>query len=206
MKRNHYLQSLELNKLDELASFIVDENYSHHADGELPENYSTEVEEIHQEELQFFQDSQIFVARDYLGEIFGSIRVVKWNYEEELPIKKIFGICPSVLDDKEESRPIWHIGRFAIKKEYNNLNLFKKLMVHAIAPVCENKESISIAECDSKLLRVLRMLGIEAKSLAEPVDYLGSETIPISMSYEGLIGFYNKYKHLNSNLRLDSTE
>ena len=42
--------------------------------------------------------------------------------------------------------------------------------------------------------------------LGESVNYLGSETIPIAMTYDGIIDFYNKNKHLvdnNSNQTLE---
>jgi hypothetical protein len=91
---------------------------------------------------------------------------------------------------------IYHIGRFAIKKGVRDISLLKKLMVNAIAPICEHKDNIAFAECDSKLLRILNILGIKTDIIGESIEYLGSETIPIAMSYDGLIDFYVKNLHL----------
>ena len=51
------------------------------------------------------------------------------------------------------------------------------------------KNSIAFAECDSKLLRVMNLMGIKADVIGDSINYLGSETIPVSMNYEGLKGF-----------------
>jgi len=115
-----------------------------------------------------------------------------------LPIQKIFGINPLLAVQNSNFNNLFHIGRFAIKKDVRDIKLLKQLMVYAIAPVCEHEGNIAFAECDSKLLRILTMMGIKATRLGESVDYLGSETIPIAMSYDGLIDFYNKNKGLVS--------
>lgn len=69
-------------------------------------------------------------------------------------------------------------------------------MVCAIAPLCRKKRGLAFAECDSKLLRAMKLLGIKAKVLGKSINYLGSETIPISLDYEGLKDFYNQNKKL----------
>lgn len=74
--------------------------------------------------------------------------------------------------------------------------VFKTLMTFAISEVCKNENSIALAECDIKLLRILRLLGIEAKALADPIYYLGSETIPVLLSYKGLKRFLDKNYYL----------
>jgi hypothetical protein len=110
----------------------------------------------------------------------------------------MFGICPLLCTNGHSVNEIWHIGRFAIKKGLRDLNLLKKLMVAAIAPVCMHKDNFAFAECDAKLLRILTLIGITAKIVGQSIDYLGSETIPICMSYDGLIDFYNQNKELVS--------
>lgn len=203
--RNNFLQMLPSNEILNLAEFVVSENFKHHTENELPSNYRSDINSIYKEELRFFNDSQIYVSKNSHGAIEGAIRVLKWNYADVLPIEKIFGINPLHVVGMSPLKSIWHIGRFAIKKEASDLNLFKKLMVCAIAPICERENSVAFAECDSKLLRVLKALGIGATVVGESINYLGSETIPVCMTYEGLIGFYNKNKHLVSDeLRLDT--
>ena len=197
----NYLTKLEANQLFDLAKFIVKENFKHHSNDILPQNYENDIDAIYQEELKYYNNSETFVTKNYLGVIVGAIRVLKWNYLDTLPLQKIFGINPllTIATENNKINNIYHIGRFAIKKEVSDINLFKQLMVCAIAPVCAHKGNIAYAECDSKLLRVLSLLGIKTMVIGEPIIYLGSETIPIVMDYNGLIGFYNKNKILVAN-------
>ncbi|OED43731.1 hypothetical protein AB832_02410 [Flavobacteriaceae bacterium (ex Bugula neritina AB1)] len=195
---NNNLEKLAVDEISTLAEFVVTENFKHHSNNNLPINYKNDIISISEEEVKSFNNSDIFVVKDSLGKISGSIRVLKWNYQDELPIEKIFGINPIDITGHSPLKHIWHIGRFAIKKESKDITLFKRLMVCAIAPICTHENSVAFAECDSKLLRVLLALGIKATVIGEPIDYLGSETIPVCLPYEGLIDFYNKNKHLVS--------
>ncbi|WP_299677573.1 hypothetical protein [uncultured Tenacibaculum sp.] len=192
----NYLQKLEMHQIIELAEFIVHENYNHHSNEVLPENHKEDIDSIYYEELNYYTNSEIFVSKDIIGTINGAIRVLKWNFKDILPLQKIFGINPFLAVRKDHVNNIFHIGRFAIKKNVGDINLFKKLMVCAIAPICEHEDNIAFAECDSKLLRVLRLLGIKAEVIGKSINYLGSETIPVALPYEGLIDFYNKNKSL----------
>jgi hypothetical protein len=79
-------------------------------------------------------------------------------------------------------------------------------MVSAIAPICEQKKGIAFAECDSKLLRIMNLLGIKTKIIGNSINYLGSETIPISMNYNGLKDFYIKNKHLLLSQPIDEND
>ncbi len=206
MLTKNYLERLGQHQLSDLAEFIVSENFKHHTNHAAPEEYTKDVKSIYNEEVSFYNNSKIYVAKDYIGSIIGSIRVLQWNYMDLLPIQKIFGINPLLTIENLESNNIYHIGRFAIKKDVRDIKLLKQLMVYALAPVCQHKGNVAFAECDSKLLRILTLMGIKATILGESVDYLGSETIPIAMSYDGLIGFYNKNKGLVSEGALVSSE
>jgi hypothetical protein len=42
----------------------------------------------------------------------------------------------------------------------------------------------------------MNIMGIKTKVVGESINYLGSETIPVAMDYDGLIDFYNKHKAL----------
>ena len=197
LSRN-YLEQLSQHQLSDLSEFIVAENFGHHGGQVSAKEYRKDVKSIYNEEVRYFENSKIYVAKDYIGSIIGSIRVLQWNFIDLLPIQKIFGINPLLAMKNLDFNEIYHIGRFAIKKDVRDIKLLKKLMVYAIAPVCQHKGNVAFAECDSKLLRILTLMGIYATRLGESVDYLGSETIPIAMSYDGLIDFYNKNKHLMS--------
>lgn len=196
MKPKNYLKRLPKNEIYNLAEFVVKENVKHHSKTSLSKEDYIDILSINKEEKIFYKNSEIFVAKTNLNQIKGSIRVLRWNYRDKLPLEKIFGINPFEIVGHSPLKTIWHIGRFAIKKECKDINLFKRLMICAITPICKNKNSIAFAECDSKLLRVLRILGITACAIGESINYLGSETIPVCMTYENLIGFYNKNNHL----------
>lgn len=189
---NYY--SLKRQNLFNLSKFIVEENYNHHC----IKNYSfnKEVEEVYLEELKI-NNSKIFVSTDQNNSIVGSIRVSKWNKRDILPIQKLFNINIGNLSHNKKCN-VWHIGRFAIKKgiDKKGFNVFKTLMVCAINEVCQNENSFALAECDAKLLRVLKLFGIEAITLADSIDYLGSETIPILLTYSGLKKFLDQNSYL----------
>ncbi len=199
-----YLERLELNQLTELAKFVVEENFNHHCEEVSVDEIVNDTQAVYNEELNYFKDSEIFVAKDSSGNIQGSIRVIKWDYKEKLPIQKMFDIDPlSVLDYSEKLSSVWHIGRFATRRNIKDRTLFRRLMVCAIAPICEQKSGVVFAECDSKLLRIMTLLGIKAQVIGSSIDYLGSETIPVSMSYDGLKEFYYNNKYLVTSQDID---
>jgi len=204
IERN-YPTNLGKGQILDLAKFIVTENFKHHSNNVLPQDYEDDINAIHEEEIKYIDNSEIFVVKNDTDEITGAIRVLKWNYSDVLPIQKIFGINPLLAITNYNVNEIFHIGRFAIQKESKDVNLFKKLMVCAIAPVCAHKGNIAFAEIDSKLLRVLRLLGIKASVIGESIEYLGSETIPVAFTYDGLIDFFNKNKSLVSQEALASS-
>lgn len=193
----NYLGQLELSLLNDLATFVIEENLSHHCEpcGKIAQQ--KDVQNIYKEELRYLKNSNFYIAKDSSGKIQGSIRVTKWDYKTELPLQKIFKINPiDTLDRSHNVSSIWHIGRFATSKTSTDKSLFKRLMVHAVRLICREENSVAFAECDRKLLRVMNLLGIETRVIGKSLHYLGSETVPISMSSEGLSGFYHKNKYL----------
>lgn len=76
------------------------------------------------------------------------------------------------------------IGRYG-------LMLFKLLLLYAIYPICDRKNGIVFAECDSKLFWTLRLMGIQMHQLGEGINYLGSETFPIYSNYDDLSIFFS---------------
>lgn len=190
----HY-DNLDRKNLYRLAKFVVEENYSHH-EFIQPKQLKNEIDLVFSEE-QALQNSKIFIAADSKDEIIGSIRVLRWNFSDLLPIEKIFHISPLSLDTPCK---VFHIGRFAIKKgsDKSGFMVFKTLMALAINEVCRNENTFALAECDAKLLKILRLLDIEAKILAKSQYYLGSETIPVLLPYNGLKRFLEKNRILIS--------
>lgn len=202
----NYLEKLPKCHLFDLAEFVVTENFKHHSNNNLPKNYMEDVNSIYKEELRFYDNSEVFVTKDNTGSISGAIRVLKWNFIDVLPIQKIFDINPLLAIHKPNVNDIYHIGRFAVNKEVCDINLFKKLLTCVAKLVCNDSDNIAFAECDRKLLRILNLLGVKTITVGESVNYLGSETIPIAMTYDGIIGFYNRNKHLVDTIQNDTLE
>lgn len=197
MKGLNYYHYYSCNKsmLFDLAKFVVEENYKHH-DVYSIRSSKDEIQEIYEEESTF-DNSKIFVTKDYFDSVIGSIRVMKWNRSNILPIEKLFNVNLNEIIPNENCE-IWHIGRFAIKKgvDTKSFNVFKSLMAHAINEVCKTENSVAVAECDSKLLRILNLLGLETTILADPIFYLGSETIPVLFTRKSLRRFLEVNNHL----------
>lgn len=176
-----------------LAEFIIKENYSHHTKSHIFSEAKTKT--VYHEELYYKRNSIVYTLQDIKDEFIGTIRVLKWNFTDILPIQKIFSIHPFHVLNKNFEGEVWHIGRFAIRKNEGIIPL-KKLMTLAIQKVCENKGNIALAECDTKLLKILYLMGIEPKIIGHSKYYLGSETIPVLLEYDNLLEFYHKNRHL----------
>lgn len=194
---SYTISRMDVSELRELATFVVMQNYKHHQENSAKDVFA-EIEAVYQEELQQIATSTIYVVRDLNDEMIGSIRVFEWNKLMELPIQRIFGISPLLAIIAEPHSKFWHVGRFAVnsRKGISTLLLFKQLMMLAIDPIIRSGDSYMIAESDSKLLRVMNLLGIETHQLGPSVEYLASETIPIYASKKGLLPFYEKHLHL----------
>jgi len=181
-----------------LSRFVVAENFKHHTLGENRQDFQEEINSIYKEEMDNIKNSRIISLKNSSGKILGAIRTMKWDFINPLPIEKLFGINPLMTTEGKEVNEIWHVGRFAINKNVGGTRLLKKLMVSAIAPIVKHKGNMLFAEVDAKLLRVLNLMGIKSRIIGDSIDYLGSKTYPVSMSYNGLIKFYNENKHLIS--------
>lgn len=197
---NEYYGICKLDKgnLHELAEFVVKENFKHHVGDFSSESIKEEIHSVYQEELQYIDVSTIFVARNNVGKIIGSIRVFKWDRQKPLPLQKIFDINPLIVINPGADCSYWHIGRLAIDSFAGlpTITLFKQLMVYAVHPIVCEDESYMIAETDVKLLKVMNMLGIKTIQLGHSVNYLASKTIPICSSKNGLLLFYRRYRNL----------
>lgn len=182
--------------LYKIAEFVVKANYSHHTNNILPAKLKDEIDAVYQEELEYASSSQIFLVENNNGQMIGCIRVMKWNMINKLPVQKLFNINPlDCINNTKPTTTIWHIGRFAVDSctDVSSVSLFKQLMVYAITPICQETDSYMVAECDSKLLRVMGLLGIDTVRLGNGIHYLGSETIPVYSAKAGLIKFYEKF-------------
>lgn len=185
-------------RLRDVASFVVTENYNHHSSGSLPDTVIQEIEDIYNEELSYSKDSLCFIVRDKNGKMIGCIRVFRWDKQTPTPMQKIFRISPLEKVSDKPDTTFWHIGRFAIDSSagFSTVILFKQLMTLAVDPILQEEDSYMIAETDTHLLRVMNALGIETKQIGNPLIYLASETIPVCSSKKGLSSFYTKHQPL----------
>lgn len=172
-----------------LAEFVVLENKSHHK-ASIAKDYAyyQEVNEVLQEDLLLFDNSEFYVAV-YDEMIIGSVKVTFWDGKTLLPMEKLFGIKCRDLPFADQL--IWQVGRLAISKNNNTsgINLLKQLLTIAVHSICKYADSVMLAECDKKLLRILNLLGIRTETLAPGIQYLGSETIPIFSTHDWLSAF-----------------
>ncbi|RRC97875.1 hypothetical protein [Prevotella sp. OH937_COT-195] len=185
--------------LNEIANFIVRENYSHHLSSFTEEDINKDIESVLEEEEYLYDNkSYIYIARDSFGNMIGCIRSFHWDRHKTLPIEKIYGINPLNTIHQENKYSFWHIGRFAVAKEagISTLTLFKRLMALAVKLIVEDKYSYMIAEIDSKLLKVMKVLGFGSRQIGRSIDYLTSETVPVCSSKRGIKGFFSKYGEL----------
>ncbi|MDD6541515.1 MAG: hypothetical protein PUF32_04335 [Prevotella sp.] len=185
--------------LNEIASFVVRENYAHHTNSCSEATTVASVAEILEMERYLYDDkSRIFIARTLQGKMIGCIRSFHWDKIKELPIEKIYGINPLRVIHSENKYSYWHIGRFAISKDVDisTLTLFKRLMVLAVKPIVDDRFSYMIAEIDSRLLKVMTLLGFKTRQIGKSINYLASETVPVYSSKRGINGFYSRYGNL----------
>ena len=185
--------------LNEIANFVVRENYSHHMSSFTEEKVNEDIKSVFEEEKYLYDDkSHIYIARDSFGKMIGCIRSFHWDKHKILPIEKIYGINPLDVVHGETKYNYWHIGRFAVAKNsgISTLTLFKRLMALAVKPIVEDKYSYMIAEIDSKLLKVMKTLGFGTRQIGKSIDYLTSETVPVCSSKRGIKGFFSKYGEL----------
>ena len=180
--------------VDELIHFVINENHLHHREIVTAEQINSTRQLLCTEEKQYF-NSHIFVAMSN-NIICGSIRIFQKTATQILPIEKIFNI--NVEDLASAGTPIYHIGRFAVSKgaDKRGFHIFKTLIALALQVAQQGQGGIVFAECDVKLLRTIRLLGIEAEAIGSPIHYLGSETIPIQLPWTGYQIFLNKNKDL----------
>lgn len=189
-----------VDELPELASFVVKENYAHHKGISIDLAYCKdesspfygEYISVLEEEEKHFNYSTSIIARNRDGVIVGAIRVMKWDENpNDIALMKLFG--NDILNKEElltNFKHVWHIGRFAVCRDCKEkTTLFRLLMVYAISPIFQYKDGVLLAEIDEKLLRVMKLMKIQARNLTNGVEYLGSMTIPVAITKLGLQEF-----------------
>ena len=190
--KDYSICKLPFDELNELAEFVVSENYKHHKKDTYPMmSLKEEIDEVLNDETLFYGISHIIVVRNKKEDIVGTVRMMRWDGRVELPITKFFGINPKELSIGASNSVVWHMGRFAVSSEIAECRneLFKLLIFYALAPICKVKNSILLAECDSKLFHVASHLGLNVIALDEGKEILGSTTIPMYATRDGMTEF-----------------
>ena len=180
--------------MHELIYFVINENRLHHHEMITVEDINSRSQLLCAEEKQYF-NSHIFVAMSN-NIICGSIRIFQKTAAQILPIEKIFNI--NVDDLAGAGTTIYHIGKFAVSKgaDKRGFHIFKTLIALALQVAQQGHKGIVFAECDVKLLRTIRLLGIEAEAIGKSTLYLGSETVPIKLPWAGYQVFLEKNKNV----------
>lgn len=199
------LWKISKKNISNATRFVLRVNYQHHMDqSEFPDY---EFESALKEDLHYSKCSNIYAICNRQNKLIGVIRAMEWNWKDMLPIEKDFNVnladflSPlSILPKK-----VWHIGRFAIDQQEfisnqelraRRITILKVLLYCAFKHVADDKDSIAIAECDSKLFEKLRLFNICSEKLGEPKIYFGSLTVPIYNTSAGVKEFVELNKLL----------
>lgn len=180
-----------------VASFVVLQNYEHH-------QKNCDRAKLEKEIADLSENEPIKLTRTFIAvkqqKICGSIRISKKTVGVKLPIEKLFDINPEKIVEKDSN--IYHIGSFAVKKgaDERGFRVFKTLMALALNEINLSEESAVFAECDSKLLRILKIVHIHPEPIGNSINYLGSETIPVLLKPSG----FGKFLEINQHLILQN--
>lgn len=180
--------------IHEVIRFVINENLLHHCEIITAEDLHSRRQQLYSEEKQY-SNGHIFVAMSH-HTICGSIRIFQKTPTQILPIEKNFDI--NIENFASAEIPVYHIGRFAVSKgsDKRGFHIFKTLIALALRVAQKGFGGIVFAECDVKLLRTIRLLGIEAEAIGKPTLYLGSETVPIKLRWAGYQVFLEKNNYL----------
>ena len=177
-----------------LIRYVISESEKHYGALQQGWIFEDEVAALCAEE-QHYTHSHVFAA--LAGDkICGSIRICRKMPGQVLPLEKLFSVNITAL--VAANTPVFHIGRFAVSQGISSgaICVFKTLMALALSEADKYPGGITFAECDCRLLRTIRHLGIEAQTLGKPVFYLGSETVPILLRHENYQLFLKRNQHL----------
>ena len=180
--------------IHEVILFVSNENLLHHCEIITAEDLNSRTQKLWSEEKQY-ANAHIFVAMSH-HIICGSIRIFQKTPTQFLPTEKNFDI--NIENFASAEIPVYHIGRFAVSKgsDKKGFHIFKTLIALALRVAQKDFGGIVFAECDVKLLRTIRLLGIEAEAIGKPTLYMGSETVPIKLPWAGYQGFLEKNNYL----------
>lgn len=177
---------IDKDDIPEVVKFVIETNYKKHHFMVDSKFMNAEIAQICDFEEKIFDRSVFYTVIDKQQQIVGALRI---SNENKYELKS-----PNAIDLISANK-VYHIGRFAIDQANNSLGaeIFKKMIVIAFSFVYQDKNNILIADCDTKLYRVLRRMGVNLISIGAPFFSIGSETVSVYLPYENMIKFYLEY-------------
>lgn len=189
--QNEYIiYKIGYNELYSAIQFVVETNYKIHNSHIDNKRLNQEINGIYESEKILLENSFFYVATDLEDNIIGTLRV--FIGKNDTPY-----LCKFVNIDVKGN--MCHIGRFAIDEHGRNKMgsiLFKHFILIAFSHVCQSSDNVLVAECDVKLLKILKKMKIGIARLSEPFLCMGSETICVYAPYENIIEYYSNSKLL----------
>lgn len=182
----YYISVIGANELYQAIEFVIKTNYKMHNYAVDNQEFESAVRVIYESEKKIFEKSIFYIVRDSENKIVGSLRVLIGK-QSEFDFMDGFGI--NVVGN------ICHIGRFAIDQYGKNKmggRLFKHLILIAFSHVCQCADNVLVAECDLKLVHVLKKMNIGIVEIGVPFMCLGSETIQVYAPYQNIAEYYIK--------------
>ena len=203
--KNYSLHLLSKDNVPSLSRFILRVNNQVHMGTntiiykDLPKTIDVDKDS--------YSTSFFYVVKNKKNEIIGSIKAQRWDRKSKLPIEDDFDIKIDEVVNNMNYNPyeIWHIGRFAIDQQMirkdpdlckHRITILKLLLVNAFQHICTHRNNIALAECDKKLFDKLKLMQINSSQIGESKTYLGSETVPIFNTANGVHEFVKINQHL----------
>ncbi len=177
--------------LYQMIEFVVNTNSERYSMSLTDHDKSAQVKEIYSFEKAHLKNMFFYKAVDPQGNLIGTIRVLKCKADKDYPL------TPAFKPDLFKGKQLWHVGRFAVNHSTNtliNAISFKRLVLYALAHICDNVGSILIAECDKRLFTTLNHMKINLRKTGNSFTCLGSETIPVMASYSDIYPFFDREK------------
>lgn len=191
----YYVSGITREELPGMLRFLILEIYRHfNFTAFTKQDFAGELNRLLAEDMAYFDHSVYYVLRRKSDKsIQACIRTTWYDGRVSLPIEKLFDLKISGMR-VTRGKQIWHLGRFVISGSLpsHRISVLKKLLFNAFYPVSISKNAILFAECDSKLVRTLSLMGIDSLVLGSPIEYICSETLPICITSECLKPFITR--------------
>lgn len=163
--------------------------------------------EMSDEDIMYCKNSFFYAVKTRKNKIAGTVRVCRWEAGMVFPAERLWGIeIPGLAERMPFISPqIWHLGRLAVDGgevavdphlAAMRVTLFKTLLVAAFRHICTHEHNLMVAECDTRLSDKIKLLGIRLKVLGSPLNYMGSEVVPVCCTGKELQLFIKKYGYV----------